>query len=277
MRRSREHLIPFEQSKRVIRLDRRGKRRNILLPLAVVSELLGVLCLIYCAGIAVSGFGTFFFLIWGLLGLLLLGIGVLLTRSGLSELLPAWLKWVIGGVTAAALLLFLIVEGMILAEFGSQPKPGADYCVILGAQWKENGPSEVLRRRLEAAAVYLEENAETIAIVSGGQGSDEKISEAAGMKQYLCQAGIAEERILMEDQSRNTCENLEFSTKLLDVPDSRVVIVTNNFHAFRALRIAEKQGYRAEGLAASSVLWMLPNNMLREFFGVIKDFAVGNL
>ena len=97
------------------------------------------------------------------------------------------------------------------------------------------------------------------------------------MRQYLLTAGIEDERILVEDKSTNTVENLTFSGGLLDKENSRVVIVTNNFHVFRALKIAEKQGYHAEGLAASSVTWMVPNNMLREFFGVLKDFVVGNM
>lgn len=97
------------------------------------------------------------------------------------------------------------------------------------------------------------------------------------MKQYLMAAGIAGERILMEDRSGNTSQNLKFSAGLIDTENSRVVIVTNNFHMFRALGIAKKQGYSAEGLSAGSVVWMLPNNMLREFLGVLKDFAVGNL
>ena len=53
--------------------------------------------------------------------------------------------------------------------------------------------------------------------------------------------------------------------------------MTNNFHVFRAVKIARKQGYQAEGLAADSVLWMAPNNLLREFLGVLKDYAVGNM
>ena len=98
------------------------------------------------------------------------------------------------------------------------------------------------------------------------------------MEQYLIDAGIAPERITKEDRSTNTFENLRFSGELLDRKNSRVVIVTNNFHVFRAMKIAEKQGYaNVEGMAAGSVLWMNPNNLLREFLGVIKDFLVGNL
>lgn len=98
------------------------------------------------------------------------------------------------------------------------------------------------------------------------------------MYEYLTRAGIEPERILIEDKSTNTYENLIFSGRLLDRERDRVVIVTNNFHMFRTLKIAEKQGFeRAEGLAADSLAGMAPNNLLREFLGVLKDFAVGNL
>lgn len=276
MRRGREHLIPFEQSERVIRLERRGKKSGISV-CACIMEVLGALCLLYCAVIAFAGFGTWFFLIWGIMGAVLAGAGFLLRHTEFAGALPRGLKLTLAGVLGVALLLFLVVEGLILSRFGSEAAPGADYCIILGAQWKDNGPSEVLRRRLERALEYLKENPETMVVVSGGQGSNEVMSEAAGMKQYLMAAGIAEERILMEDRSGNTSQNLKFSAGLIDTENSRVVIVTNNFHMFRALGIARKQGYSAEGLSAGSVIWMLPNNMLREFLGVLKDFVVGNL
>lgn len=238
---------------------------------------LGVLCLLYCAAIALSGFGTKFFLIWGALGTASLLLGLLLYRREIVKAMPGWLKAAAVGSFCVGLLVFCAVEGMILSCFGAAAQPGADYCIILGAQWKAEGPSEVLRKRLDKAIEYLRANPDTVAVVSGGQGSNETVSEAAGMRQYLLDAGIGEERILLEDRSSNTRENLAFSAGLLEKKDARVVVVTNNFHIFRALGIARKQGYRVEGLAADSTVWMLPNNLLREFLGVLKDFAVGNL
>lgn len=114
-------------------------------------------------------------------------------------------------------------------------------------------------------------------IVSGAKGSNEPVSEAQGMYDYLVNAGIAPERILMEEASRNTYENLEYSGQLLDRQRDSVVLVTNNFHMYRALKLAKGAGYRQiGGLSASTYPWMLPNNLLREFFGVVKDFCAGN-
>lgn len=238
--------------------------------------ILGIGCILYCLMVASVGFGTLFFLIWGVAGVCSIIFGLALDLKWF-RVLPRWLRLTGLGVIAAGVLVFCVVEGMILSDFRAEAEPGADYCIILGAQWKKNGPSEVLRRRLDKAVEYLKENPETIVIVSGGQGSNERIPEAEGMAGYLEDAGIERERILVENKSRNTCENLEFSGKLIDKENSRVVIVTNNFHVFRALRIAKKQGYHAEGLAADSVEALLPNNLLREFVGVMKDTLMGNM
>lgn len=277
MKRKKNDLVPFEESRRVIYLERRGQRRVQMSFGSLVFGILGILCILYCIAIGFAGFGTKFFFIWGAIGTVCLLLCAALANREFADALPGWLKWLATGIFCLGLLIFVIVEIMIISRFNAEAKPGADYCIILGAQWKANGPSEVLRRRLDKAVEYLNANPDTIAIVSGGQGSNEVISEAAGMQQYLLNAGVDEERILLEDRSTNTCENLAFSSELIDKEKSRVVIVTNNFHVFRALKIAQKQGYHAEGLAADSVVWMLPNNLLREFIGVLKDVAVGNM
>lgn len=278
MRRDKSNLLPFEKSKKVIYLERQAKvERGVPLGAALFWSL-GVCCILYCGGIAVVGFGTYFFLIWGAMGIVFLLLGTLLSNRALVRRLPRWLKVITLSLFFLGILLFMGVEGLILSQYRAVPKPGADYVIILGAQWRKGGPSEVLRRRLDKAVEYLKENPGTQVIVSGGQGNNEPVSEAAGMRGYLVDAGINDERILVEDTSVNTFQNLVFSGRLLDRENDKVVIVTNNFHVFRSIRIAEKQGYKnVEGMAAGSVAGMAPHNLLREFFGVVKDFLVGNL
>ena len=275
----KDKLIPFEKSKRVIQLDRRGRdvKKNALM--AKIFAVLGALCLIYCVAILLFvGYGNKFFLIWGAFAAAFGMMALVFQHQKWLECLPKWFKRCFVGCCAVGLLFLGIVEGMILSQFAATAQPGADYVIVLGAQWKTNGPSYVLQKRLDTALEYLRENPDTKVIVSGGQGDNEHISEAQGMYDYLLAAGIDEERIFMEDQSTNTYENLVFSSALLDKENDRVVLVTNNFHVFRAVKIAERQGYTAvEGLAAGSYPAMIPNNLLREFFGVIKDFWVGNL
>lgn len=275
----KDFLIPIEKSKRVIFLELRGRRNKKIMAWCVGLKILGSLCLLYCLSILLfMGYGSSFFLIWGILAVGCLGLAWFLSHEKWLQRLPKWLKrgFVIGA--AVAVVFFGIVEGMILSQCGAEAEPGADYMIVLGAQWKEDGPSYVLKKRLDKALQYLNENPRTQVIVSGGQGSNEPISEAQGMYEYLVAAGIEAERIFLENQSENTYENLVFSSEFLETSNQRVVVVTNDFHMLRAMAIAKKQGYgRIEGLAADSYPGMLPNNLLREFFGIVKDFWVGNL
>ena len=274
----KDELVPRERSRRIIYLDKRGKGTKRHPVAAGIFHALGIGSSLYCIGIAVNGFGTYFFLVWGGIGVVCLLLGTLIGNERLMAAVPGAVKVAFGVLACAGVLLFGTVEGMILTQYHAEAEAGADYCIVLGAQWKASGPSAVLRKRLDKAVDYLLANPDTKVIVSGGKGSNEPIAEAEGMYGYLVQAGIGEERILVEDGSRNTCENLMFSGELLDKEGDSVVIVTNNFHVFRALGIARKQGYeKVQGLAADSVFGMAPNNLLREFLGVLKDFVVGNL
>ncbi len=277
-RRKSEELVPFSQSDRTIYLEKRG-RRNHKPMISVVFIALGILCILYCIGIGLfMGYGTKFFLIWGAGGVCLTALGLLIRQEKWMNVLPGWLKNGATIIGAVCLIIFLIVEGLILSQFGAQSPDGADYCIILGAQMKSHGPSDVLRRRLDTAVKYLEKNPDTVVIVSGGQGANEPVTEAQGMYEYLVEKGIDGERIILEEEAGNTRENLQYSGDFLDMTQDSVVVVTNNFHVFRAIGIAQKMGYEnVSGLAADSYPLMIPNNLLREFFGVIKELLVGNL
>ena len=278
MRREKDKLTSLEKTGKVTYLEQRGKAGRGVPLKAVFFWVLGLCCILYCIGVSIVGFGTYFFLVWGVLGVLSLVVGTFLSSRERVRRLPKWLRIVVSVLFLMGVILFCTVEGMILTKYNAKPQPEADYVIILGAQWKPQGPSEVLRRRLDKAVEYLKDNPDTIVIVSGGQGSNEPITEAAGMRQYLVNAGISGEKILVEDQSTNTLENLVFSGRLLDKENDRIVIITNNFHMFRAMQIAKKQGYaNVEGMSASAVAGLAPNNLLREFLGVVKDFVMGNL
>lgn len=222
-------------------------------------------------------FGSWFFLLWGVIGALCLGIsgGI---RYGIWAALPVWVKTVLLAGAGCALLFFLFIEGLIVSRFFEKGRPGLDYLVVLGAQMWESGPSRALQMRLDTAYGYLTENPDTLVIVSGGQGSNEPVSEAQGMYDYLVQKGIDPGRIIMEDRSVNTHQNLLFSKEMIQKENASVGIVTNNFHVFRGTRLAAALGYHDVcGIAAPGDLGMQFNNMLREFFGVMKDWLVGNM
>ena len=98
------------------------------------------------------------------------------------------------------------------------------------------------------------------------------------MYQYLVEKGISPDRILKEDRSTDTSENIAYSARLIGGTDVDVGIVTNNFHVFRGVMLARHAGFEnACGIAARSNIYFQPNNLVREFFGVMKDLVCGNI
>ena len=239
--------------------------------------IIAVICIIYGFLVLGTNSGTGFYMVWFVIAAAFVILAVL-TGFHVLENLPRTLKIVLIVIVCAAAAVFILVEIMIASSFSQKGRNGLDYIVVLGAQVRENGPSSVLKYRLDAACEYLENNPETVCIVSGGQGYNEPFAEAEGMKSYLLDRGIDAERILTEDASMNTKQNIDYSMKLFDPEEADVGIVTNNFHVFRAVAIAKKAGIRNVcGISAGSVPLFLPNNMLREFFGVAKDLLAGNI
>jgi uncharacterized SAM-binding protein YcdF (DUF218 family) len=172
---------------------------------------------------------------------------------------------------------FAIVEIALLSQARRKAEQGMDYLIVLGAQVRGTTISKSLQKRLDTAITYLKNNPSTIAIVSGGKGNKEAITEAEAMYLYLRTKGISSTRILQEDKSTNTKENIHFSKTFLK-DNASVAIVTNGFHIFRATSIAKKQGItQVQGLAAPTDLLLSVNYYVREALGVMKDKLFGNL
>lgn len=243
----------------------------------IICIVCSLFCFAYCLLIFSIRSGSRFYLVWAAAGFFFLGL-TFFFRYDLWSKLPAGLQKIITIVIIIGFLLFLIVEACIISNFWEKGEANLDYIIVLGAQVKENGPSAALKFRLDAAYDYLEKNENTLCIVSGGQGANEPYSEAQGMYDYLTAKGILPERILMEDRSVNTSQNIAFSAAFLDKEKAKVGIVTNNFHVFRGVHLAKHQGFQNVcGIAARSNVYFQPNNMVREFFGILKDFLCGNL
>ncbi len=236
---------------------------------------LGILCFLYYIGItAYAGIRTSLSWLWILGGLYFLLLWRLQVRAAANPR-AAVLRYAVRGMFAlliAGLVVLLLLGSRIVAGMHEQPEADLDYVIVLGAQVRGKRPSRALRRRLERAAEYARENPDTVLILSGGQGPDEGISEAECMRRYLTEQGIEEKRLLLEDKSTTTRENLRFSAKLLDKEEDRVGIVTNNFHICRALMVARRQGYRhISGIPASAVPGMQLHNILREACGLLAE------
>ncbi|MDE7177991.1 MAG: YdcF family protein [Lachnospiraceae bacterium] len=249
-------------------------RKKIMIGLCILAALL---CFTYCFVVFRIKSGGHFYLIWALGGIFFIGLAFMVRFDWWSQI-PPLLRRVVTGLVIIGILAFVIVESLIFAHYRDQGKKDLDYIIVLGAQMKPAGPSIVLRFRLDAAYDYLMENEDTLCVVSGGQGANEPCSEAQGMYDYLVKKGIAPERILMEDKSTDTSENIAFSAALIGGTDKEVGIVTNNFHVFRGVMLARHAGFEnACGIAARSNVYFQPNNLAREFFGVMKDLVCGNL
>ena len=245
--------------------------------ISILCVLAAVFCFVYCAIVFMIKSGSRFYLVWGFGAVCFLVLACLL-HFGMWDRIPLVLRRIFGVVVLIGFMLFVIVEGFIISRFHDKGKENLDYIIVLGAQMKPAGPSAVLKFRLDAAYDYLTENENTFCIVSGGQGSNEPCSEAEGMYQYLTNRGIAPERLIMEDRSTDTSENIAYSMALIGRNDASVGIVTNNFHVFRGVRLAKAAGVQeVYGIAARSNVYFQLNNMVREFFGIMKDLVCGNL
>ncbi|MCC8023275.1 MAG: YdcF family protein, partial [Clostridiales bacterium] len=145
-----------------------------------------------------------------------------------------------------AVLITTLTVFMVIRANRSLPQDLAQNpnLIVLGCSVKGDQPSQMLKARLDAAYDYLEANPDTVAIVTGGQGEDENISEAQCMYNYLTERGIAPERIYREDRSTDTRENFAFSMELIETYDlgDTFAVATHDFHQLRASVIAGNHG-----------------------------------
>ncbi|MEE3951227.1 YdcF family protein [Peribacillus frigoritolerans] len=151
----------------------------------------------------------------------------------------------------------------------------ADYLMILGARVKGSVPSLSLQYRIDKAAEYLSANTHTVVIVSGGKGPGEDISEAKAMQQGLIAQGIEEARIMMEGKSTTTHENIVFSKELIPDTAASGLIVSNDFHIYRAVEIAKKEGLDMKGLPAKTPKVSLLKSYTREYLAITKYYLTG--
>ncbi|MCM1529604.1 MAG: YdcF family protein [Alistipes sp.] len=182
------------------------------------------------------------------------------------------------GIFAAGIILAAVISAFMIKEIHDKPKNGNTTLVVLGCQVRGDQPSQMLRRRLDAAYGFLAENGDVKVIVSGGQGSDEEISEALCMRNYLVSRGISEDRIIMEDKSTDTRENIRFSKAIIEEQGlpADITIVTDGYHQLRADIFARQEGLRAYNISASTALWLLPTYWVREWLGIAYYTFLGS-
>lgn len=168
---------------------------------------------------------------------------------------------------------FIIIEIPIVREARTDAPDDCEYIIVLGAGLKGDVPTLSLRNRLDAALEWLEAHPDCVAVVSGGQGPGENMPEGEAMGIWLEARGIEPERIIVEDKSTSTMENLENSFALIreagGEPDGNCAIITSEYHLCRAKLMARSLGVEAWGVAAHTS-WpsLMLNYFIREAFAV---------
>lgn len=246
--------------------------------------------ILLAVGGALAGYGLVaaFFAAFGAGNIAFLALGLPLLAWGIfwrplcgwaSSGLGLFALWCLR-IGYAAFGLCLIVGVCLMAgQNAKKPPPGADAVIVLGAGLRGEEVSLTLKLRLDAALGYLDANPQALCVVSGGQGEGEVIPEAEAMRRYLERAGVGAGRILTEDRSTNTYENIAFSRAvLLDAfgREPSVVIATSDFHLFRGVSLARGAGFpEPQGLGGRSHPGLLPLYAVREVFGIAKDGLLG--
>ncbi|MBQ8359921.1 MAG: YdcF family protein [Oscillospiraceae bacterium] len=179
------------------------------------------------------------------------------------------------GIIAAA-----ITGSFIVSAAHQTPQPDSAYIVVLGAGVRGTVPSLTLRERINGAYAYLSANPDTIAILCGGQGPGEDMTEAACMYRELTGMGIDGSRLLLEDQSTSTIENLTFALEKAEaatgVRPEKIGIVSSEYHLFRACQFAGDLELEAFGIPARTSWFALRlNYYLREIVAVWKYLLLG--
>ncbi|MBS2968743.1 YdcF family protein [Metabacillus sp. KIGAM252] len=188
-----------------------------------------------------------------------------------------WSLWLLAGLLVSGFVYFIFLNVKIHQYAQSKPPANADYLIVLGAKVNGNVPSLALKYRIEAAAKYMSENRSTVAIVSGGMGPGENRTEADAMKEGLLNLGIDSGRIISEDQSTSTNENIRNSKQLLPKNAKAGIIVTNDFHLYRSIMIAKDHGLAVSGLAAKTPAVIKLKSYIREYLALSNFYVQRNL
>ncbi len=240
----------------------------------IISTLAGLGIVFFLIPIVKNYFTVTSIIAIAFLALLIVHVNIkrILTNDGERRVLS-----VLWHVVSVVFLLCICWLGFITFQMVSVDTSEPDdnsTVIVLGAKVYQSGVSVALQNRLNTAITYLSKNPSTKVIVTGGQGSDEPWSEASAAKNYLVDQGIKEERILTEDKSTSTEENLSYSKTIMSENNlgNSIVLVTQSFHMFRASSQAKDLGYTVYCLPCKTNVWLLPTYYSREVLAITKYY-----
>ena len=246
----------------------------------IILTIIGIICIWYFIKItAFLGYLNVFNLIWIFIGILFIIIAF--SKRNLLKLLNKKHKVVKIFCLIFVIIFslsFIVVEVLIITNAKTNHSEDADYLILLGAGLNKDKPSLTLLRRIETALSYSRNNSTVRIVASGGKSGNEKFSEAEIIAKVLQDNDINYNRIIIENRSRSTYENLKYSGELIESFNKKIVIVSSEFHLYRAECIARKLGYNNIGtLASKTPLILIPNYYVREYFVLIKEILTGNI
>ena len=248
--------------------------RLVFLILALLGIADTLLIYVYTGGIDLG------ILLPGIAGTFVL-LALLFTRSNYYQR-KSYLFNRIAKVILCLFLAWLISFGVLVTAFlnaaVSQTDENVQCVFVLGAGIREETPTLVLQERLNFAIDYMNSHPTSIAIVSGGMGFGESITEAEAMNRYMVERGIEQNRIYKEEQATSTYENMVYSKRLFEEnrkePLSKIMIVTSDFHMLRSKMLAGRVGLQASGISASTPWYIYPNVLLREYVAYFKSLLL---
>ena len=249
----------------------------------------GIISIIYDFILIFINPGTFwdivvsFTHIWTVLGAYLIFLGIYRIKTGHS-FWSIWKRWIkitfvslfsIGASIALINLIFILNPVIVSVN------ETAENVILLGGGIDKDGklPDSVMTR-VEKTAEYMKQHPETVCVVTGGTLKWLPFAEAPELKSQLVNKGVAPERILVEDQAKDTIQNFQFSCKMLaeyrgvsiqEVLDMPTAVVTSRYHLRRSERLARRIGYtNIKGIPAACPLIYVPHSYVREICAYVK-------
>lgn len=200
------------------------------------------------------------------LGGIYIALGLLINRLDKSN-------QIIVSVIAVCVLLLIILKMRDIYAAGKTTAGREQVVIVLGCRVKGDEPSLALLKRVDAAYSFLLNNPDSVAILSGGQGKDENLSEALCMQKLLYDRGIMKDRLILEDRSTTTDENIRFSLEIMAQLGIKkeAAIATSEYHQKRAGMICKRYGLSVTAVSSRTKLVLLPTFLLRELFAIIKE------
>lgn len=242
------------------------KKRNIWEWLAIITAIL-------CAAGAITLTIAYGFTVGNAITLVI--ASVLVSLGLWFRKWSKWLRRTIGIMLTLGMVFFSIMLGIIVYHGAKDTVTFKEDCVlVLGCGIRGETVLPTLESRLDRCLEYLKYNPNALVLVSGGQGPKEDIPEAVAMQRYLIAHGVPAERIIVEDKSRNTMQNLSYSKGILDSlflqKKYRIALITSDYHSYR-VDMAAKQSGLTIGTYNAGVKWYLrPSAYTREVLSICK-------